>query len=287
MEAKKKIIDIIRSKNTQLPTLPVVVDKILSLAKSDRSSSQDVASIVEKDQAISSKLLRLANSAYYGFMKEVDSISRAITIVGLNEVIGLTIGMNVFSAFGKKDTHGIFDLKSLWLHSIACATVARDIAKKKQTGNIDKIFLIALLHDMGKVIFAKYLPDEYRGLYEDAINNRTPLYRKEKESMGIDHAELSGLLMKRWGFPNDLLQACRYHHNSGQCPPSTQLFATIVELADYMCQKAKMGHGGNGFVPDLTKMKQRLRMSSIEMEFIVDELKQQRSNIEEFLDVIG
>ena len=122
MDIKNKILDIVRSKNTQLPTLPVIVDKILSLARSEQSSAQNLADIVEKDQAISGKLLKLANSAYYGFMKEVDSLSRAITIVVFNEVIGLTIGMNVFSKFSKKDTHGIFNLEDLWLHSIACAT---------------------------------------------------------------------------------------------------------------------------------------------------------------------
>ena len=198
MDIKNKILDIIRSKDTQLPTLPVIVDKILSLARSDRSSAQDLADIVQNDQAISGKLLRLSNSAYFGFMKEVDTISRAITIVGFNEVIGLTIGMNVFSKFGNKDTHGIFDIDSLWLHSIACATTARNIAKKKRLGDIDKIFLTSLLHDMGKVIFAKYIPDEYGKVYEDAKNTTLPLYRKEKEALGFNHAELSGLLMKRW-----------------------------------------------------------------------------------------
>ena len=133
-------------------------------------------------------------------MKEIDSISRAITIVGFNEVIGLTIGMNVFSKFSKKDTHGIFDIEILWLHSIACATTARMIAKKKRMGDIDKIFLTALLHDMGKVIFAKYFPEEYHHVYEAVKNGANPLSRHEKKALGINHAELSGLMMKRWKF---------------------------------------------------------------------------------------
>jgi HD-like signal output (HDOD) protein len=194
--------------------------------------------------------------------------------------------MNVFSKFGKNDTHGIFDLESLWFHSIACATTARDIAKKKRMGDIDKIFLAALLHDMGKVILAKYLPDEYCGVYEDAKNTQTPLFRKEKEALGLNHAELSGLLMKRWKFPDDLLLPCLYHHRSQQCPPQSQVYATVVELSDHLCMRAKMGRDGNGYVPDVKQLRQRVRMSTAEMDFIVGELENQRANIQEFLEVM-
>ncbi|RJQ59138.1 MAG: HDOD domain-containing protein [Desulfobacteraceae bacterium] len=291
MELKKKIVDIIRGKNTNLTTLPVIVEKILSLAQSERTSAQDLALVIEKDQAIAGKLLKLANSAYYGFMKEIDTIPRAITIVGFNEVIGLTIGMNVFSSFMEKDAHGILDLKQLWLHSIACATAAREIARRKSVGNVEKVFLSALLHDMGKIVFAKYLPEEYGSVYKEALNSGVSLYKEEKERLGIDHSELSGLMMKRWNFPEELRVPCRYHHSSNQCPPNAQRFASILELADYLCIKAKMGQIGNGSgsgsLPSLEDIQKRLHLSSKEIDFIVDDLKAQRSNIEEFLEVFS
>ena len=94
MKIDQKIIDMIRDKSTQIPTLPVIVEKILTMAREDSSSAKDLAKFISRDQAISNKILRLSNSAYYGMMKEIDSIPRAITIIGFNEVVSLTIGMS-------------------------------------------------------------------------------------------------------------------------------------------------------------------------------------------------
>ena len=156
MTIKEKITEVVRSKNTQLPTLPVIVNNIMSATRDERTSAEDLAGFIIKDQAISNKILKLSNSAYYGLMKEVDSIPRAITIIGFNEVISLTIGMSVLSAFRQKDLHEIFDIRDLWLHSIGCATAAKEIAKKTTgSGMAEQIFLNGLLHDMGKVILAE------------------------------------------------------------------------------------------------------------------------------------
>ena len=287
MDSKQKILNIIRQKNTQLPTLPVIVDNILNIARDERTSAKDLADFIERDQAITTKVLRLANSAYYGLMKEVDSISRAIAIIGFNEVIGITIGMNVFSVFGKKDANDIFNMEALWLHSITCATAAREIASKKRIGEVDKLFLVGLLHDIGKVIFAKYLPEEYGNVFQQARDSESPLHQLEKVSMGIDHAVLSGVLMKRWNFPENLLLPSHFHHNSLMCPPFYQTFALIVELADYVSLKVKIGGSGNTVNPRVHDLCDKLRLSQEDVVLIEDKIKDQKSNIEEFLKVIS
>jgi len=287
MEINKKIIDIVRGKDTQLPTLPVIVDNILTAARDERTSATDLAGFITKDQAISNKILKLSNSAYYGLMKEVDSIPRAITVIGFNEVIGLTIGMSVFSSMGKNDMNGLLDMKELWLHSIACATAARKVAQKTRSSEADKIFLNGLLHDMGKVIFAMYLPDEYGEVFEKAKASGMPLYRTEKEILGTNHALLSGLLMKKWHFPDSLLLPSRFHHSSVSCDSAYQEHAMIVEFADFLSQKAEIGYGGNPVLPKVKKISGRLGVSSEEMEMFVTELKDQRSEIEEFFELIA
>jgi len=133
MELDRKIVDVVRNRKTQLPTLPVIVEKIMRLAGDDRTSATDLAEFISKDQAITNKILKLSNSAYYGLMKEVETISRAITIIGFNEVVGLTIGMSVFSTFRQEDLQGLIDMRDLWLHSIGCALAAKEIAKKAGT----------------------------------------------------------------------------------------------------------------------------------------------------------
>ena len=144
MGLSNKIADIIRSKNTQLPTLPVIVNNVLKVANDDRTSAKDLSDFVSKDQAISNKILKLANSAYYGLMKQVDSIPRAITVIGFNEVVSLTIAMSVFTTFEKTDAHGMFNMKDLWVHSIGCATAAKLIARLKGFGQTEQNFLVIL-----------------------------------------------------------------------------------------------------------------------------------------------
>ena len=282
-EINQKITDLVRSKRTELPTLPVIVENILGTARSERSSAKDLAYFIEKDQAISNKILRLANSAYYGLMKKVDSISRAITVIGFNEIISLTIGMSVFSTFHQKDTHGIFDMRDLWLHSIGCASAAKEVAKKRGLRETEQFFLNGILHDMGKIILAVYFPKEYRAVLEDAKETKTLLYHKEKEILGIDHSMISGLLMEIWHFPESILLPTRFHHNSVECPITYRHHAMIIELADFLCQKAQIGHSGNPAIPKSERIGVKLGISLRDMEMIVSELNDQRSKIEEFL----
>ena len=283
MEINQKITDLVRSKRTELPTLPVIVENILGTAKAENSSAKDLAYFIDKDQAITNKILRLANSAYYGLMKKVTSISHAITVIGFNEIISLTIGMSVFSAFHQKDLHGILDMRDLWLHSIGCASAAKEIAKKSGSRLVEQLFLNGLLHDMGKVILAVYFPKEYRAVLEGAKKSKTLLYHKEKEILGIDHATLSGLLMESWHFPDSLILSSRFHHNSVECPVTYRHDAMIIELADFLCQKAQIGHSGNPAIPKPERISGKLGISLMDMEMIVSELNDQRTKIEEFL----
>jgi len=130
MDINKKITDIIRDKSTQLPTLPLIIENILKIAGDDKTSSEDLAGFISKDQAMVNKILKIANSAYFGLSKKVRSLSHAITIIGFNEVTNLTIGLNVFSIFQKIGVRGILNMNDLWLHSIGCALISKKIAKK-------------------------------------------------------------------------------------------------------------------------------------------------------------
>ncbi len=286
MKINEKINDMIRSKQTQLPTLPVIADNVLSMARDEATSSKDLAEVVSQDQAIANKIIKLANSAYYGMMKTIDSIPRAITIIGFNEVISLTIGMSVISTFKGKKIDEILNMQDLWVHSIGCAFAAKNIAKKINSGMAEQIFLNGLLHDMGKVIFAVYFPQEYREVLEEAETSQTALHRKEGQVLGIDHADLSGLLMTRWHFPDNLLLPSRFHHDPERCPPNYRQHTLIVELADFLCRKANLGYSGNPVVPKSTKAKEKLGFDNRDIAEDIEELKKQRSKIEAFFQMI-
>jgi HD-like signal output (HDOD) protein len=286
MDIQKKIADVIRDKKTQLPTLPVMVDNILSAARDERTSAQHLAGFIIKDQAISNKILKLANSAYYGLAREVDSISRAITVIGFNEIIGLTIGMNVVSTLSQDGAHKIFDMRDLWLHSIACATGARQLAKRLKINRAEQVFLNGLLHDTGKIIFGTYFSKEYRPVVESARGSQTALHVKEKQLLGIDHGVLSGMLMENWHFPDSLLLPCRFHHDSLACPDDYREQAMIVEFADFLCQRAQIGFSGNPAIHDPESVGQELGLTPEDIEELVQGFEEERPQIEEFLELI-
>lgn len=285
-QIKEKIRDLVRDKKTQLPTLPIIVDKILNAAREEGTSSKDLSDFICNDQALTNKLLRLSNSAYYGQMKEVDSIQRAITVVGFNEIIGLTIGMSVFSTFKENPVQEVFDIQDLWLHSVGCATAAKEICIKIGVKEGEKLFLNGLLHDMGKVIFAVYFPEEYRAVLEHAKTDKTFLGYKEKQMLGIDHAALTGVLMNKWNFPDSLVFPSRFHHEPIDCPLEYRHHAMIVGLADFLCHQVGIGNSGNHAPKIQRTLLQELKISEKELKGLIQVLRDKRASIQEFFHLM-
>lgn len=283
---KEKIIDLVRNKKTQLPTLPVIVNKILSVTANESTSTQDLADFISNDQALANKILRLSNSAYYGQMKRVDSIKRAVTVIGFNEVVGLTIGISVFSKFKESPVHKVLDLQDLWLHAVGCATAAKEIGLQTDSKAAEKLFLNGLLHDVGKVIFAVYFPKEYRAVLEHANKNETFLFLIENKMLGIDHAVLSELLMRRWHFPESLIFPCRFHHDPTHCPQAYKHHAMIVALADDLCYQAGIGSGGSPepHIPETSV--QELGLSKKDLKKLLWVLKEKHTSIQEFFELM-
>jgi HD-like signal output (HDOD) protein len=287
MALKQEVAEIIRNKKTELPTLPVIVDKILLMARDDRTSAKDLGDFIINDQAICNKVLRLSNCAYYGMVKKVSSIQRAITIIGFNEVIGLTIGMSVLSTLNQKGLQDMLDMREFWIHSIGCATAAKEIAKRMGINDPEQIFLSGLLHDTGKIIMAVYFPQAYKAILAHAKDADAPLHRKEREFLGGDHSDISGLLMEQWDFPDELRLPSHYHHNPKECPASFQQQAMIVHAADCLARKARIGKSGNPVVPKLDAINGSLKISTREFERMTQDLKDQRQEIEEFFEILN
>ncbi len=286
MRIDQKIQDLIRDRNTQVPTLPVIVEKILSMAHEESTSANTLAGLISRDPAIANKILRLSNSAYYGMMKEIDSIPRAITIIGFNEVVSLTIGMSVISAFNRKDAGKTFNMKGLWIHSLGCAFACRNIAKKLSMLQSEQIFISGLLHDMGKIIFAIYFPDEYAAVLSNVKENEIELYRAEKQIMGVNHATLTGMLMEQWNFPEKIQVPARNHHSVEDSPSKYQKLTLVVAFSDYLSQRAEFGESWTAKAPLITRVREEIGISRDEADKMVEELKGQKDDIEAFFEVI-
>lgn len=284
MEIHEKIIQRIRDKRTQLPTLSVILDNILQMAGDDRTSARDLAEFIQQDQAIAHKILRLANSAYYGLARKVDSITRAITIIGFNEVVSLTLGMGMFSTLGGRTSQSGLDMRGLWLHSIACGSVCRMLGTRMGHEEPNRLFICGLLHDTGKVLLAAHFPSEYAPVLDDAANRKTALQRVEREHLGLDHADVGGLLMEQWHFPPSLVLPCRHHHDDSGCPPDLLQDTAIVEAANAVAHKARLGQSGNSVPDNPERCLDRLGLSRSNLDGLSLEILHQRERMESFLE---
>ena len=295
---KGKANHLIRNKQTQIPTLPAVIHNILHLAGDDRISAKDLADFIGKDQAIAGRVLRLANSAYYCRVREVETISRAVMVVGFSQVMSLAIGMTVFSTFQQSGAGSSLDMRRLWLHSIACHFACRQIVARLDrdlfAGGLGSqgqpfempVYLSGLLHDLGKVIYAMHFPEELRVVLETADASGEPLDAVERELLGMDHADLAGQLMERWNFPESVTLPARYHHNPEACTPDQATAAAVVSLADYIVQKAQIGGSGNASAPYPQTSVCLLKLKDCDIPALIADLKKDLPKIQNFISFV-
>ena len=171
MNTHDKLLKWLQSDEGSLPTLAVVLDRIISVASDPDTTIQELAAVISYDQGMTNNLLRLANSAYYAQREKVESVKRAIAVIGFDEILGITLSMEILSTFKNKSQYRL-NLKNQWVHSICVATAAKEIAKKTDPDIAGKIFIPALLHDMGKVILSIHFVEEYIGACKNAAPSK-------------------------------------------------------------------------------------------------------------------
>jgi HD-like signal output (HDOD) protein len=180
----------------------------------------------------------------------------------------------------------MLDIENLWIHAIGCGLAALEVSKKIEESVSNQIFLAGLLHDTGKLILALYFSEEYRAVLEEANNSQIFLSLKETEVLGLNHAEISGLIMERWNFPDKIRVPAHFHHTSIECPPDFRSQAMVIELADYICRKSDVGNSGNPVIADVEAISSELGISEDDVESTICKINEMRPQIEEFFKLI-
>jgi HD-like signal output (HDOD) protein len=284
MDVKSEILKMVQKRESDLPTLPVVIDKIVSVASDEKTTTEELANIISHDQGMTNKLLKLSNSIYYAQQTKVATIKRAITVIGFDEIIGIALGMGILSAVTDKAGLGL-DMKALWIHGIGVATVSKELAIRTNPAIASKIFIPALLHDMGKIVFTMYFKEQYMKVRQFAIENKKPLYFAENAIFKLDHSILSALLMKRWNFPQSIIVPCRFHHTPESSPVNFRHQALIINLANYLTQKAGIGHSGNPVPVTIKNAPKKIGINESVLRLSIDQLKRKEKEIKEFFKI--
>jgi len=203
--------EVIGQKN--LPTIPTVLARILQLVDGEGASGKQLIEVIEHDQALTGKMLRLANSAFFGQSRRVATIPRAVVLLGFSTVRNLALGVKVWDALG----HGIsrVRLEELWTHGVAVATATKMLAARLRAGDPDEAFTAGLLHDVGRLVLAMRFGDEYGGAV-GGVAQSEPVEPIESGTFGVDHAEVGGWMLEAWSLPPGIVEAVRLHHTMGR-----------------------------------------------------------------------
>jgi putative nucleotidyltransferase with HDIG domain len=196
-----------------LPSLPSLYFRIMEALASPDSSLDQVGEIIASDPSMTAKILQLVNSAFFGIARRISNPSEAVQFLGVGRVRSLVLSLHVFSCFDQANVKN-FSIEKVWKHSMSTGLVAQKIARlqKLDRNGADEAYVAGMLHDIGKVMLAASLPDQYSKAVELSVEQQIPLCDAEREVFGVTHAQVGAYLLGLWGLPISIVEAVAFHH---------------------------------------------------------------------------
>ncbi|MFO7726962.1 MAG: HDOD domain-containing protein [Desulfonatronovibrio sp.] len=248
----------------QLSSFPDIYFKVNEAINSSRSNADYLARIISNDVSLCAKLLRLVNSPFYGMTSRVDSVSRAIALLGEDELSTLAMGISAISAF-KDIPEELIDMKSFWTHSVAVGILSKRLARGLPDVFPERLFVGGLLHDMGKLIIFKKLAAASAEVITDSQTHLLPLFESERDILGFDHSQAGALVAQGWRLPGFLQEQIGGHHESGEMQSKE---AAITHLADFLAIGMVFSDKGSIILPPLNQS--AVEMIDLKPEKIMD-----------------
>jgi putative nucleotidyltransferase with HDIG domain len=236
---EKDIPDKIMEKVSSFPSMPKAGIKLRALLAEKDVSVDDIEGILRNDPGLATNVLRLANSAFFGLRTKVSTLKHAVTLLGIKRFSQIAVSACMSKTMDNAVEGYGLSPGELWLHSIAVSTTAEALAKHKKLAETNDVFTPALLHDMGKIVLGEFLQEESQKM-KSLVQGGVPLDIAENMVLGTDHAEVGALILHRWSFPSDLVEAVRWHHNPERIKNSN-LHPEIVYLSNLLCQSSGKG----------------------------------------------
>jgi len=253
-----------------LPTVPTVLKRLSAIIEKPRITMVEISNFISNDPALTSKVLKMVNSAIYGFPGRISSVSHATMLLGLNVIKGLLLGVSVFELM-QKTMNGLYE------HSLACAVVSRTIAQKKGLKDPEEVSVAGLLHDIGKVVLMLEFQKEYEAAMKEAQTKRISIFEAEQNQFGATHAHVGSWLAEKWRFPRNLIEVMEFHHRPALAK-NAPLETAIVHLADILVRARGCGFAGENLVPAVHPA--AFELIALAEADIKDVLKEMENNME-------
>ena len=247
-----------------IPTMPRLIERVVAALDDAEIDLGRVGDLIEVDQALTAQILRLANSAFYGAQGRTTHVAPALVLLGTTVTRSLVLTSSVF------DLQKV-GLRGFWEHSIGCAVAAGALAKVTQRVPPEEASAAGLLHDLGKVIIYRELPEDFSAIVERAHAEHRSFRDVEQELLGVDHAEIATWLTSRWHFPPQLAEPIAFHHHPGRAWRAAD-HAAIVHLADILVRAVGFGNGGDALVPEIDPSAwTRLELTPDKLDAVLDQ----------------
>lgn len=219
--------------DSSLPSLPAILTQLIAILDEPEINISELCLLVSADIALSARVLSVVNSAWYSLPQPVESIHQAVSLIGLRELRALVAGAKVAEMFRKVPSE-LIDMHRMWQNTYVSACLAGEMGGLHKLGN-SKLYTIGLLHHVGLMAMLQCMPEQMAGLILSAKGNEQELYLKEKRLLGYTHADVSAMMMRRWGLPEVFADVCTYHHEFYRATRHTRESA-IIYLADDLAQ---------------------------------------------------
>lgn len=263
-------------------SLPLFYERLNEAINHPRTSIDDIAKIITEDQGLTARLLRLANSPMFGWFGKVDSINKAVTIIGTQQLRDLALAASVMGVFTGIPPE-LLNMTSFWRHSVACGIIARTLATLRRETNVERFFVAGILHDVGQLMMVTTIPPVVKEMIEQSRDTQWPYHLTELERLDFDHADAGGALLRSWKIPANIADPVAFHHNPNRAEQFPLESATI-HLSDIICQAMEYGHTAEWCVPGLnTTAWDRLGLSPHQLGTII---KQAEPQLEETFSIL-
>ena len=266
---KQEKINRIMAQVKAFPSMPATSAKLLKMLKDPESSAAQIEDVLKYDPGLTANILKLTNSAYFGIPSKVSSVKQAIVLLGWKRLFQLVMTM-CMSTVMKKPVPG-YDLPQgeLWRHSVAVSVAAELVVKALKMPGVDEIFTAALLHDVGKLVLGDFVQDELPQI-EAMVSKGIAFEVAEFIVLGTDHAQVGARILKKWSFPETLVNAVNWHHDPDACENHCT-FSDIVHVANIVGLMIGSGKDGNGLdVSPSTSVTERLGLKPDHLESLAE-----------------
>ncbi|MCW8901062.1 MAG: HDOD domain-containing protein [Gammaproteobacteria bacterium] len=223
----------------RLVSLPEVCIRVNEMLDDPSVTAAELGQIISQDTSLTARLLKIVNSSYYGFQAKIETVSRAVTVVGLRELRGLVIAASAVETFSNISDE-VLNKVRFWRHSLYCGVIARLLAEQCHVLHSERLFVAGLLHDIGKLIIAQRLPQETRMIALEADSAQRPEFEVEQDLLGFNHAEVGGELMHAWNMPETLFESVAYHHSPKHAEVGI-METYLVHMANIFTDEAEQG----------------------------------------------